>query len=707
MPKVTTKTKASAQPATSSQALGSLVDSCRKIMRKDKGLNGDLDRLPMLTWIMFLKFLDDMEQIRETEAKLAGQRFRPAIEKPYRWRDWASKSDGITGDALISFINNDETIRPDGTKGDGLFAYLRSLQGANGGDRRDVIRTVFQGTVNRMINGYLLRDVLNKINEIHFSSSEEIHTLSRLYESLLKEMRDTAGDSGEFYTPRALVKFIVTVINPKLGEAVLDPASGTGGFLVEAFEHLRKQCKTTQDHRKLQQNSIFGCEAKPLPYLLCQMNLLLHGLEYPKIDSLNSLRFPLREIGDADRVDVIITNPPFGGEEERGILGNFPDDKQTAETALLFLQLIMRKLKRAPSRGRAAVVVPNGTLYASGVAERIRRELLCSFNLHTVVRLPKGVFEPYADIPTNILFFDASGPTQSIWFYEHPLPPARAVLRSPCYSQSEPIMFEEFLPLLSWWESRKPTKQSWLVDTKVIQEDGCNLDLKNPSVLARETASPGERSGKAQTAANQIAKSISIIANLRGSFEQLTKSVRMGHSTKVRLGEICSVIKGKFPTMKTQPGPYPFVVTAAARRTADSYQLEGAAVCIPLVSSTGHGHAALHRIHFETGKFAVANIMAALVVRDELRLLPKFLYYYLWRHKDEKLVTLMTGTANTSLTLTDLEGVTIEFPDLTMQREIVTELDKIQSEGSHISRNVEIVIQESQELVLDTLHSLF
>lgn len=343
-------------PPTTAQQLSSLIKSARDIMRKDKGLNGDLDRLPMLTWIMFLKFLDDLEQIRETDMKLAGKRFRPAIEPPYRWRDWAAKPDGITGDELIKFVNNDEAIGPDGKKGPGLFAYLRSLQGANGGDRRDVIATVFRGTINRMINGYLLRDVVNKVNGIHFSSSDEIHTLGHLYESMLKEMRDAAGDSGEFYTPRAVVRFMVSVTNPRLSETILDPACGTGGFLVEAFSHLEKQCKTVQQREILQTRSLWGGEAKPLPYLLAQMNLLLHGLETPQIDPLNSLRFPLKEIGDKDRVDIILTNPPFGGEEERGILSNFPEDKQTSETALLFLQLIMRKLRRLPKPGRAGVV---------------------------------------------------------------------------------------------------------------------------------------------------------------------------------------------------------------------------------------------------------------------------------------------------------------------------------------------------------------
>jgi len=300
-------------------------------MRKDKGLNGDLDRLPMLTWIMFLKFLDDMERIREQEAALAGQRFRPAIEPPYRWRDWAAVEAGISGPDLMAFINNDEATRPDGTPGLGLLAYLRNRQSSNGTGREDVIRKVFEGVVNRMISGYLLRDVINQVNSIHFDSHEEIHTLSHLYETMLREMRDAAGDAGEFYTPRPVIRFMVEVTNPRLGEKVLDPACGTGGFLVEAYKHLEQQVRTVQDQRTLQDASIGGGEAKPLPYLLAQMNLLLHGLEYPRISYGNSLETPLHEIGDPARVDIILTNPPFGGEEERGILGNFPADKQTSE----------------------------------------------------------------------------------------------------------------------------------------------------------------------------------------------------------------------------------------------------------------------------------------------------------------------------------------------------------------------------------------
>ena len=335
------------QPTTA-QSLGALLKSARDIMRKDKGLNGDLDRLPLLTWIMFLKFLDDIEIQREEEAKLSGKKFKPAVESPYRWRDWAAKPDGVTGDELLAFINNEETVLPNGKRGLGLFRYLRTLTSSNGDDRRDVIATVFKGVDNRMKSGYLLRDVVNKIAGIHFTSSDELHTLGALYESMLREMRDAAGDSGEFYTPRAVVRLMVAVTDPRLGETVLDPASGTGGFLVEAYKHLSKQVKTVADRKILQEKSLYGCEPKSLPYLLCQMNLLLHGLDAPQIDPGNSLRHKLTDIGERDRVDVILTNPPFGGEEEKGIQGNFPEDKQTAETAMLFLQLIMRKLRRSP-----------------------------------------------------------------------------------------------------------------------------------------------------------------------------------------------------------------------------------------------------------------------------------------------------------------------------------------------------------------------
>ncbi len=469
-------------PPTTARQLASVIKTARDIMRKDKGLSSDVDRLPMLTWILFLKFLDDMERNREVAAALEGKPYRPIIAAPYRWRDWAADESGITGDALLDFVNYDEATRPDGNQGPGLFAYLRNLQATPDDPRPDVVATIFRETFNRMRNGYLLRDVINKVNGINFASSEEMHTLSALYETMLKEMRDAAGDAGEFYTPRAVVQLMVAVTDPRLGEMLEDPACGTGGFLVEAFEHLRQQVQTVEDREMLQRYSLRGGEAKALPYLLAQMNLLLHGLEAPQIAYGNSLATPLKDIGPRQRVDVILTNPPFGGEEETGIQDNFPKDKRTSETALLFLQLIMRKLRRTPRPGRAAVVVPNGTLFADGVAARIKEQLLTEFSLHTIVRLPNGVFAPYTSIPTNLLFFEVGGPTRELWVYEQPLPEGRK-----SYTKTQPVRFSEFEPLIAWWGAREENERAWKVNIEtVLKYDAegnllsANLDVKNP-----------------------------------------------------------------------------------------------------------------------------------------------------------------------------------------------------------------------------------
>ncbi len=458
---------------TTAQRLGSLVKSARDIMRKDRGLNGDADRLPMLTWLMFLKFVDDLEQEREMWAEGS---YKPLIEPPYRWRDWAANEAGRSGDDLLDFLASQQTHlgKDEGGNdilGPGLFPYLRSLAGDEN-PQKSVIGNIFRNLQNRMESGALLRSVVNLVNGIHFDAAEEIHTLGNLYETLLREMRDAAGDAGEFYTPRPVVRFMVEVLDPQLGETVYDPACGTGGFLVEAFRHVEeKHVKSVSDRRILQERGIVGGEAKGLPFLLAQMNLLLHGVETPRVTLGNSLGVRLGEIGDKERVAVILTNPPFGGEEEARIQRNFPEDRRTSETALLFLQLIMRKLSRQPEHahdaraGRAGVVVPNGTLFAGGVAARIKEDLLKEFNLHTVVRLPNGVFAPYTSIPTNLLFFDRSEPTKEIWYYEQPLPEGRK-----SYSKTQPIQYEEFAPLLAWWNNREENERAWKVDWTAVYE---------------------------------------------------------------------------------------------------------------------------------------------------------------------------------------------------------------------------------------------
>lgn len=446
-----------AAPATPQAKLNSAIKSARDVMRKDAGLNGDLDRIPQLAWLLFLKAFDELiEQSREvTEAD-----YRPAIDAPYRWRDWAADPNGATGEALLEFVNGD------------LLPYLRGLAGTGTHDPRDVLSAVFRETNNRMLSGYLLRDVINKVNGIDFASSDDIHTMARLYESMLREMRDAAGDSGEFYTPRPVIRFMVQQVAPKLGEVVLDPACGTGGFLVEALEEIEPQVGSVEQRRALH-DDLRGIEKKPLPYLLGVMNLVLHGVFQPNLERGNALSTPITQISRAARVDVVLTNPPFGGEEETSIQANFPADKQTAETAWLFLQLVIRRLKDG---GRCAIVVPNGLLFGDGVGARIKQQLLTECNLHTVVRLPDGVFEPYTAIPSNLLFFEKTGRTKEVWFYEVAPPEGRKK-----YSKTKPMRFEEFANCQKWWGDREASDRAWRVPIADLEANGFNLDLRNPN----------------------------------------------------------------------------------------------------------------------------------------------------------------------------------------------------------------------------------
>jgi type I restriction enzyme M protein len=481
--------------------LSSAIKTARDIMRKDAGLSTDVDRIPQLSWILFLKCFDDLEQRR----MLLGGRYRDVIESPYRWRDWAADEDrGRTGEELLDFVNNE------------LFPHLRGLVGTEEGDQRDVIAAIFRETYNRMLSGYLLRDVVNLVNRINFNLSDDVHTLSHLYESMLREMRDAAGTNGEFYTPRPVVRFMVERVAPQIGEKVYDPAAGTCGFLVEAYEYMKEQQQTIEDREALQTGTLYGTEKKPMPYLLGMMNLLLHGIEYPNLVRDNSLARPLHEITDRQRYDVILTNPPFGGEEEAGIQSNFPGGTRTSETALLFLQFIMRSLRRSKGDqpgGRCAMVLPNGPLFATGVAARIKQDLLDNFNLHTIVRLPNGVFAPYTGIPTNLLFFQRDGPTDEIWYYELPLPEGRKN-----YTKTKPLRDAEFEECRALWDERPVTQHSWLVPVVQVIENDYNLDITNPSTQHALVHRPPTELVEAIIAKEQ--RIVEIMATLKATLEE-------------------------------------------------------------------------------------------------------------------------------------------------------------------------------------------
>ncbi|MDC0611359.1 type I restriction-modification system subunit M [Vibrio sp.] len=443
-------------------SISSVIKSIQDIMRKDAGVDGDAQRLGQMSWLLFLKIFD----AREEELELELDDYKAPIPAKFLWRNWAQDPEGITGEQLLDFVNDE------------LFYGLKNLTAPlDLNPRGYVVREAFTDAFNYMKNGTLLRQVINKLNEIDFTSSTERHLFGDIYEQILKDLQ-SAGNSGEFYTPRAVTRFIVDRLDPKLGENIMDPACGTGGFLACSFDHVKDNyVKTAEDHQTLQQQ-VRGVEKKQLPHLLCVTNMMLHGVEVPvQIKHGNTLSKPLSN-WESD-IDVIATNPPFGGTEEDGIEKNFPAEMQTRETADLFLQLIIEVLR---DKGRAGVVLPDGTLFGEGVKTKIKKLLTEECNLHTIVRLPNGVFNPYTGIKTNILFFTKGTPTKDVWFYEHPYPDG---VKN--YNKTKPMKFEEFQTEIDWWgteedgfASRVETKHAWKVSIDDIVERNFNLDIKNP-----------------------------------------------------------------------------------------------------------------------------------------------------------------------------------------------------------------------------------
>jgi len=440
--------------------VSNIVKSIQDIMRKDAGTYGDAQRIEQIAWMFFLKIFDD----REKELELLRDEYTSPLPARLRWSAWASNAEGITGEALLNFINNE------------LLPQLKALAGSS--PMHTLLRMTFEDANNYMKNGTLMRQVVNKINGIDFNTSSDRHLFGDIYEKILKDLQ-SAGNAGEFYTPRAVTEFIVDRVNPRLGESVLDPACGTGGFLTCVIEHLRQQVSTVQEEATLQ-GSFAGIEKKALPHVLCMTNLLLHGIDVPSnVRHDNTLARPLRDWGPKERVDVIVTNPPFGGMEEDGIEANYPAEFRTRETADLFLVLIMKILKPG---GRAGLVLPDGTLFGEGVKTRIKESLLSECNLHTIVRLPNGVFAPYTGIRTNLLFFTKGAPTTEVWYYEHPYPSG-----AKSYNKTKPIRVEEFAPEQAWWDNRFETEFAWKVSIDEIKKNGYNLDLKNPHRAATES----------------------------------------------------------------------------------------------------------------------------------------------------------------------------------------------------------------------------
>ena len=440
--------------------IGGVIKTIRDIFRKDPGLNGDAQRIEQLGWMIFLKLFDD----KDKEKELLDPKYKSPIPKDLQWRNWAENDEGITGDALISFVNNQ------------LFPQLKDLPVAIDNRLCVIIRNIFDGTNNYMKSGTTFRQAINKLNEIDFNSSKEHHIFNAIYEDVLQGLA-TKKDTGEFYTPRAVTQFIIDMVNPQLGEKIIDPACGTAGFLVCAIEHVRKQVKNVAD-RKVLQDTIMGSELKPLPFMLSVVNLITHDIEVPKLENGDALSRELTTIKQSDRVDIIVANPPFGGVVGDGMETNFPLNYRTKESADLFLILFIQLLKDG---GRAGIVLPDGSLTGEGVKARIREKLLTDCNVHTIIRLPQSVFAPYATVNTNLLFFEKGKQTKEVWYYEHKLPEG-----AKAYNKTKPIRIEEFEPIKAWWNNRQESEVCWKISINTIKERGFDLDIKNPNKIVEE-----------------------------------------------------------------------------------------------------------------------------------------------------------------------------------------------------------------------------
>lgn len=441
-------------------SIETLVKRIQNIMRQDAGVDGDAQRISQLVWMLFLKVYDAKEEFWEFEEDA----FESIIPEESRWRNWAiDNKDGeaLTGEDLLDFINNK------------LFPALKKIEvDAHTEKRKAIVKYVFEDANNYMKNGTLLRQVINVLNEVDFTENEDRHAFNDIYENILKDLQ-SAGSSGEFYTPRSVTDFMVEMLQPKVKEKIADFACGTGGFLTSALDYMDDQIKTPEDQETVQKN-LFGIEKKPLPYLLAITNMILHDIDAPNILHDNSLSKNVRDYKEEDKYDVIIMNPPYGGTEESSIQINFPASLQCTETADLFMALILYRLKQ---NGRVAVVLPNSFLFGDERGKTaIKQKLLDECNLHTIVRLPEGVFSPYTSIPTNLLFFDKTGSTEDVWYFEHPLPEGYAR-----YSKTRPLKKSEFDLEKEWWNNRHENEHAWKVSINDIVKANYNLNFHNPS----------------------------------------------------------------------------------------------------------------------------------------------------------------------------------------------------------------------------------
>lgn len=451
------------------------IKRVRDIMRMDAGINGDAQRIEQMVWMLFLKVYD----AKEDDWELNEEDYESIIPEELRWRNWAKKDEkghAMTGDTLLNFVNNIlfPVLKGNDVKEGDKIIYKGIKVNPNTTVKKSIVKATFEDANNYMKDGVYLRQVIEIIDEIEFDDVKESHAFGFVYEEILRELQ-SAGSAGEFYTPRAVTQFMAKMIEPKLGEKMADFACGTGGFITSWLAELSKQVTDTKE-QKIFDDSIYGIEKKPFPYLLCVTNMLLHDIEVPNIYHTNSLKYNLLDYTEDDKFDVILMNPPYGGKEDKSIQGFFPDDLASSETADLFMSVIMYRLRK---NGRAAVVVPDGFLFGTDNAKvNIKKKLLTDFNLHTIIRLPNSVFSPYTSISTNLLFFDNTASTKETWFYRLDMPTDRKH-----FSKTKPMELKHFEKCIEWWNDRceildGENYKSQKFDVNYLLNDrACNIDL--------------------------------------------------------------------------------------------------------------------------------------------------------------------------------------------------------------------------------------
>lgn len=613
-----------------------LVKKIQDIMRNDAGINGDAQRIEQMSWLLFLKAYDSKEE----EWEFYDNDYKSIIPEEYKWHNWAiDKKDGhaLTGDKLLELV-------------DGLFKTLKSLDiNSSVPLKKRIVKYVFEDANNYMKDGVLLRQVINTINEnVDFSDYRERHAFGEIYETILKDLQ-SAGNAGEFYTPRAVTDFMVEMINPKLGETVADFACGTGGFLTSTLKHLELARKNADDVG-LYNRTVYGVEKKQMPYLLCITNMLIHDVDEPQIYHMNSLERDVRDYKESEKFDIILMNPPYGGSEKDNIKNNFPAPFRTSETANLFMIEILYRLK---AFGRCAVVLPESFLVDKGNLATFKEELLKKCNLHTVVKMTDTVFAPYANVSTYLLFFNKGEETTKIWFYEHQYP-----IGLKAYSKTNPIKLSDFDPERKWWNKREEGDHCWSMSIEDVKRDGYSLQCNNPN----------KKTVIIEYNPEELSRSISSnIENLKNNFIELSEKIKdvskYQNVTKIKIKDLFYFEKGTLQSSKCVPGEYNFITASEEWKTHNEYSHDCEALIFACAASGSLG-----RTHYVNGKFISSDLCYILTPKKKVDLL---LYKYVFDFVKTDIVSkTATGSAKKAINAKNFGDYELPYFDYQDQIEI-------------------------------------